>query len=95
MTAESKKLQTFLFKARFDPGDLVLGGSDGEARHDARIAHEQREVIQRLAHAVRLNCSRHQSRLVNLGRQQDDPCPCENCQFDRMVLAAAAPFLEA
>jgi len=54
---ESKKLQTTL--AQFDPtywpyldGPEAVQGFMGDLRHDARIAHEQREVIIQLMFAA-------------------------------------------
>ena len=93
---ESKKLQTFL------DGAVRLAVPDGRdkagrfmeaLRHDARIAHEQREVMLQQDNAIR--------RLREAVQRLRERAPQAACIADRTAqlnadaaLAAAAPFLE-
>jgi hypothetical protein len=88
VSVKSKKLHTIVaptghLNANFEVGAYYQIGA---WEHDARLAHEQQEVIKKLVEHG--NCSPECSRNLT-----DDPYPLCSCGWQRIVFTAL-PFLE-
>lgn len=95
MATESKKLQTYMR----DNGDLGLAGDSVDlilaAGHDARIAHEQREVIRKVCLLLDAIKGASEDGELNgeVGWTVDELLDGITKHADE-ALASAAPFLE-
>ena len=93
----TKKLQTQAI--RLDSGEFELSAYSGWAavHHDARIAHEQREVIRQLSTTMKLNLADLQFAEAccrRKGLPGTASCLASILSALKIDLAAAAPYLE-